>query len=360
MSARSRHPVDLLATGHGLATLIKRKHCAFTLVELLVVIAIVGILVALIVPAVQASREAARRAQCKNNLKQISLAFLGHESDHGHLPTSGWGYKWVGDPTGGYGEDQPGGWAYNILPYMEYGDLRDSGITQAEILPYVDFSGDGRDITELSRSLVIALMPEFRCPSKRAMQLFPLDPDPTKDRRTVAHNMPSCTFDTGCRVMRGDYRVNSGSRGVKDEAGPPLFAYPTSAWGIPASSQNGVSFQRSTIRFADISDGAAKTALVGEKFLDTTRYDNGTDTADDQCVFSGHDNDNNGYTADGSIVYPPQLDRPSNMKYSFHFGSAHPAGVPMAYCDGSVRLLAYEVDNAVWKNSGGRNDQTLD
>src|SRR5438128_321604 len=92
---------------------------AFTLVELLVVIAIIGVLVALLLPAVQAARESARRMQCQNNLKQFGLAFHNHADTNKHLPTDGFGYGWVGDPDLGFGADQPGGWTFNILPYCE-------------------------------------------------------------------------------------------------------------------------------------------------------------------------------------------------------------------------------------------------
>src|SRR4051812_22680085 len=86
----------------------------FTLVELLVVIAIIGILVALLLPAVQAAREAARRSECENHLKQLSLGCLLHKDTQKFLPSVGWGYAWVGDPDLGFGKTQPGGWHFNI------------------------------------------------------------------------------------------------------------------------------------------------------------------------------------------------------------------------------------------------------
>src|SRR5215218_6749249 len=100
---------------------------AFTLVELLVVIAIIGILVALLLPAVQAAREAARRSQCQNNLKQITLAALNCETTTRALPATGLGLQWVGDRNYGTGKKQPGGWLYNTLPYVEEQTIHDMG-----------------------------------------------------------------------------------------------------------------------------------------------------------------------------------------------------------------------------------------
>ena len=111
--------------------LVKRRTFAiskaFTLVELLVVIAIIAMLVALLLPAVQSAREAGRRAQCMNNLRNMALACLNHHETHNFLPSGGWGRHWVCDPDRGFGERQPGGWAYHVLPFLESGDLHNLG-----------------------------------------------------------------------------------------------------------------------------------------------------------------------------------------------------------------------------------------
>ena len=144
----------------------RSRQNAFTLVELLVVIAIIAILIALLLPAVQAAREAARRASCKNHLKQMGVALHHHHDVHSRFPTGGWGFVWTGEPSRGTDRHQPGGWIYNILPYIEQESLREVGKF-----------GSLEEKRALAATVAQTPLPVFNCPSRRAAALYPYSGD---------------------------------------------------------------------------------------------------------------------------------------------------------------------------------------
>jgi hypothetical protein len=315
-------------------------------VELLVVIAIIGILVALLLPAVQAAREAARRTQCKNNLRQIGLAWMTHEDAIGHFPTSGWGWRWTGDPDRGFGPDQPGGWIYNVLPFMEESALHDMGS---------GLTGNAKQ----ERMLISNSTPvtSFNCPSRRQAVPYPM-----ARNDFLSHNLTICRVGS-CSTSRADYVANSGSirSGEVDGGGAGQTTY-----NSPYNSsieQNGLTHSQSQITIGQIADGTSKTIMVGEKYLNPLNYDNGVDAADDQSMFGGHDRDFNRYTVDNFIrgVALPQQDTPGTPEngYNWRFGSAHPAGLHIAYADGSVHQVEYGIDQLIWMKLGGRSDDDL-
>ena len=178
----------------------------FTLVELLVVIAIIGILVALLLPAVQAAREAARRIQCKSQLRNIGLALQNHHDTHGFFPASGWGYVWMPSPDAGVGGDQPAGWPYQILSFLEEQSLADLG------------SGlNGQDAINATVQVNAAPIQVFNCPSRRSALALPYTETSCPDAfRIIDSNGDVQTFDcetTGrAQAFRADYAaVLSGS-----------------------------------------------------------------------------------------------------------------------------------------------------
>ncbi len=329
------------------------KRRGFTLVELLVVIAIIGILIALLLPAVQAAREAARRIQCQNNLKQLALSFQVHHDAQKQFPTSGWGWRWQGEASRGFGDDQTGGWAFNILPYIEQSALRDlsKGLTGAQLDNSIKQTG----------SVPIA---GFNCPSRRRPLTYPLV------RNTdLANNCHSCSANGSCSLARSDYAANSGSFNNGEDAGPGTYAAATAytSWNNwMGSNQNGVTNIKGAVRIGDVIDGTSNTYALGEKYLMPDNYLNGADARDDQNIFVGHDRDMNGYCggdtpgsfgAKGgpSVFLVPRQDTPG-LALDWNFGSAHPSGFNMGMCDGSVRGLSFSVDQIVHWKLGGRDD----
>ena len=359
---------------------------AFTLVELLVVIAIIGVLVALLLPAIQAARESARRMQCKNHLRQQALGALSLESAHGFLPGSGWAPWTTGDPERGIGRNQPGGWIYQLLPFVERQNIYN--------LPS---DGDPNTYTmtqrEGTQKMEQTPIDIFNCPSRR-----PADNYPWSLTLSTWNTVSSLPVD---QAARADYAANAGDAfpdelendgpgglffffentecvGKGDYTGgrfhhvwPPRptpnydridkeYCWPSK------STQSGVIFLGAEIRLPEITDGTSNTILFGEKFMDPEKYDTGTDPGDNQCMYSGFDWDVNRWGGGSRIdpsINPELLGIPSADRIGLDnftsWGSAHPSSFHAAFCDGKVRDIGYETDPEVLANLCNRFDDQV-
>ena len=299
------------------------RRAGFTLVELIVTIALIGLLLALLLPAVQMARESARRTQCRNNLKQIGLAALNHESTTSHLPSNGWGWAWIGESNRGTNRDQPGGWIFNLLGYVEQDKTRRLGAS-ADI------------------AMCQIRQPLFACPSRPGAIFGPQLP-------TLNGRLRNSLWME--RVVKTDYAINGGSSVIGTPDSPATLAEgddPAYPW-TDTRLANGIGFLRSEVRLSNITDGTSNTYLVGEKAVSVKGYETSDDPGHDQCLFSGADWDNNRWTVetpipDGEDVFPER------------FGSAHATVCYFVLCDGSVRAVSFHIDRDVHRRRGQRND----
>jgi len=327
----------------------------FTLVELLVVIAIIGVLIALLLPAIQAAREAARRTQCANNLKQIGVAVLSHESAQGHFPTGGWGWTWIGDPDRGYGARQPGGWIYNILQYIEVKELRTRGAGQP----------DATKAAALGRMIQIPIH-TFLCPTRRSAAAYEGRYGGTcYQNATVTGRVPEAKTDYAVNV--GDYNT-SNATGVNWD-GPRVADVPAldagtykgwPAW-ITYNYLTGISFVASMIKASDISDGTSSTYLAGEKSLHPYHYRTGIEWSDDNTLYGGYDWDIMRWASPTMKLLPDyRLPVPTNYETgnyaNFYFGAAHSTVCNFVFCDGSIHGIAYDIEPDVHARLGNRCD----
>jgi prepilin-type N-terminal cleavage/methylation domain-containing protein len=291
--------------------MIHRQRRGFTLIELLVVIAIIAILIALLVPAVQKVREAAARTECSNNLKQMGVAFHNHVDVFKFFPSGGLGPGLPRTMNGRVPADyqkQAWGWCYQILPYVEQDSLWRHH-SQAEII-----------------ATPVEL---YYCP--------------TRGRVRVVDD-----------IAVSDYSANGGT-----------YPYWPSNNGDsldgPLTPSEGWDWGTQHVNFALITDGAANTLLIAEKWLYTFWYDDRT-TGDGSCIdnegwCNGWDNDSVCFSS--AARDDPVLPSPDSQKgpsCGFNFGSAHEGGFQAVFCDGSVHFLRYEINPKTWVNLCSRND----
>jgi prepilin-type N-terminal cleavage/methylation domain-containing protein/prepilin-type processing-associated H-X9-DG protein len=343
------------------------KNAAFTLVELLVVITILAILMSLLLPAVNAVREVMRRTQCKNNLAQVGRAASEHMTVQQHYPTGGWGFFWVGDPDSGFSARQPGGWIYNILPYMGLQNIHDVGKGQGNLSNSSYTSSAKYTALQEQGSSVI---PSLICPTRRKPVAYPAT--------EKAYN--SVLPATGGKT---DYAGNGGANFFVD-AGPPLSqncsgTFPNCTWvqqwstvitgsnsspPNPLAAFNGVLGMMSEV--SQIPDGASNVLLAGEKYLNPDSYYTGTDWGDNDSMMEGNDYDTirwsnvgsnpqgSAFGASSSYLAPMRDTRGTTNWYVF--GSAHPAGFNVVFCDGHVVLLNFSIAQATFTSLTVRND----
>jgi prepilin-type N-terminal cleavage/methylation domain-containing protein/prepilin-type processing-associated H-X9-DG protein len=281
-----------------------QRRDGFTLIELLVVIAIIGTLMGLLVPAVQKIREAASRATCQNNLRQIGIGFHNHHSVLHTFPTGGWDALTAPNyinHTPALGELQRAGWAFQVLPYVE-----------AE----VTWRG-GQAITDTARALVAirTVNPLFFCSSRRAPQ-------------TISYLDNYVPPLTGGKIKHAlcDYAASN-----KDGTG--------------------VIRQVQAIRIAQITDGTSNTLMVSEKRLN--------------LLYLGQKqtDDNQGYTAGYNYDTVRKTSRPPLPDYRAQFGdggglfgSSHTGGINALFADASVHFIPYSVSKQTFSLLGSIND----
>ncbi|WP_437204023.1 DUF1559 domain-containing protein [Planctomicrobium sp. SH664] len=316
------------------------KRRAFTLIELLVVIAIIAVLIALLLPAVQQAREAARRSQCKNNLKQYGLAHHNYHDVHGMFVIGAARNTSTSSAKG----TQDGNWQILILPFIE----------QTALFNAIDFDSGNIIASQVigGQPLASYKIPMHRCPSD-------VSPDGKIDSPAPAGSTPNIF------VAYASYSGNMGSQYVPDNGACNTFAaYALKPLANGRTLKNeelsGIFGQSAaSVRIRDVTDGTSNTLLMGET---TTMCGDGFDGQH----MSWYRFQSNGNAI--STIFPPNhlgtcpgigaCLSGSSGQYQMRHGyrSFHPGGVHVLLADGSVRFLSQNIDHWMFQNLGDRAD----
>jgi prepilin-type N-terminal cleavage/methylation domain-containing protein len=273
------------------------ERAGFTLVELLVVIAIIGVLVALLLPAVQFARESARRTQCSNNLKQLVLGIHNHEGTYGYFPAA---YEAPNFDPGW-------GWGAAILPFVEQKPLYEQA--QVVTMKFGNGVSPAPPTPETQTKLKA-----FRCPS---------DPAPDLNSMRLLHGMSNYRSVTGCTEL--------------------LTFYADYDYG-------GVMYQNSRTKMKSITDGTSNTLVIGECMFDEK-------TGKRAAIWSGMTGLRDGAIWVSDVMW--SVDNVSaniNGPAPQAFSSRHPGGAFFAYSDGSVRFFYESGDKNIVMWAAGRDD----
>jgi prepilin-type N-terminal cleavage/methylation domain-containing protein len=365
---------------NGMLARTRSDRPAFTLVELLVVIAIIGILVALLLPAIQAARESARRSQCGSHLKNIGLALLNHHDSRKVFPTGGSKYLQAGftyrqNQENGrpLGPDRQGlGWGFQILPYIE--ETAASSVTTSEDLQKIVVSIYVCPSRRLPRT---GFSPTFNniityidyagavpCTYRTPARTFRYDP---------SLSVPLDFGDVGITVLGG--QAFEGGQGISADRPPNNAVYdgvivrcPWRWTGTDLASGKQLGLKATNVpqptKITKITDGTSKTFVIAEKYVRSDEYES-SKYSDDRGWADGWDGDSMRTScflpiSDGDpIGWHEQLGRyfgdhtvgssgVNGLYNVLHFGSPHPAGVQAVFADGSVRSIGFNVDVVVF------------
>lgn len=308
----------------------RRQVQGFTLIELLVVIAIIAILVALLLPAVQQAREAARRTQCKNNLKQIGLAFHNYHDIFNTFPPGYITLQANGNTTS---EASCYSWGAFILPQLEQSNLSQSlnvGQTPLHI----------NAATAAGRVLLQTTLPMYRCPSDVGPALNNyVSPAPAANW----YNMNMTNAGVAVPIATSNYILVSGTGVSTTPAANP------SNRAASACAPLGIGFRNSRINMRDITDGSSNTLLVGERAWKYSQVSVGAGVA---LGFSASINDQSSsanikaaaMAAIGLGYNGINWSANNQVHQTRGFSSAHTGGAQFVLCDGSVRLISENID----------------
>lgn len=299
-----------------------RSRTGFTLIELLVVMAIIGVLVALLLPAVQSSREAARRTQCRNNLKQIGIAIHNFHEKYGFLP-----------PSRNY--DHYTSWAFLILPGMEKVNLFDSW---DPTLKYYYQPDEAR----------LTAIPGYMCPTRRSPPIYSKANDDIFSPLETSGHVPGTVSDYACAAGFGPGWNWINSRGplIMGEA---VTDPPTVPFGNYAPPGATLVTWKGRTAFKDIVDGTSNTVFIGEKHVRPSRFGI---AQEDGAIYNGDHPGN--FSRCGGPGYP--LAKHPTDRFRNNFGSYHDGICNFLLGDGSVRNVSVYISTDILGRLTVRND----